>query len=386
MDTTPEQKLYQIAESQLGYFAAKRAITAGYLSKSHMGGGMECDFKKTNFYSVLLFCLILSFIHCGSDGTTSSDTSDSDSDSAIDTTAPTVTLNQISPGGGLVSVTFSEAIDADTLTTDSFTVAEEDGISLCTSVSYDADTLIGTCNLTAPDCATLTNYAVSVSTAVTDSAGNALASTFDFTISSADDTFEGTALTDCWTGADAPLSIANGELTYFASATDGTPLILTRTLSDTVYSTGVHVSDIDPDNFDEGMFILATMSNDFDDPNVFISLTHDVDDVTQALVPGYDNKVGEGGVTSGDSVALPGSEFFFCLLRDETSVRTFYSTDGENYAEMSTPEHALSDGNSSVFYFNFVDTLSGASEWSPKFSAIKFLNFDSGDTLTCPTF
>lgn len=35
MDTTPEQKLYQIAESQLGYFTAKQAITAGYLSKNH---------------------------------------------------------------------------------------------------------------------------------------------------------------------------------------------------------------------------------------------------------------------------------------------------------------------------------------------------------------
>lgn len=35
MNKTPEQKLYQIAESQLGYFTAKQAITAGYLSKNH---------------------------------------------------------------------------------------------------------------------------------------------------------------------------------------------------------------------------------------------------------------------------------------------------------------------------------------------------------------
>lgn len=339
---------------------------------------------------LVLFCCfvcILSFTHCGSDGTTSSTTTDSDSDSDADTTAPTVTLNQITPEGGLVSVTFSEAIDTDTFTTSSFTVAEEGGTSLCTSVSYDADTLTGTCNLTAPNCATLTNYTVGVSTAVTDSAGNALASAFSSTISSADDTFEGTALTDCWTGEGAPLSVADGELTYSASAmTDGTPLILTMTFSDTVYSAGIHVSEVNSDNFDVGVFILLSMSsNDLGEPNVFIALTHDVDNVTEALIPSYDDKVGED-VTTGDSVALPGSEFYLCLIRDGTRVKTYYSTDGENYTEMSTPEHTLTDGSSSVFYLNFVDTLSGASEWSPKFSAIKFLNFDSGDTLTCPTF
>src|SRR3990167_1961007 len=35
MDSTPEKRLYQIAESQLGYFTAKQAISAGYLAKNH---------------------------------------------------------------------------------------------------------------------------------------------------------------------------------------------------------------------------------------------------------------------------------------------------------------------------------------------------------------
>lgn len=35
MNVTPEKKLYQIAESQLGYFTAKQAISAGYLPKNH---------------------------------------------------------------------------------------------------------------------------------------------------------------------------------------------------------------------------------------------------------------------------------------------------------------------------------------------------------------
>ncbi|MBI4223957.1 MAG: hypothetical protein HY609_03405 [Deltaproteobacteria bacterium] len=35
MNPTPEKRLYQIAESQLGYFTAKQAISAGYLAKNH---------------------------------------------------------------------------------------------------------------------------------------------------------------------------------------------------------------------------------------------------------------------------------------------------------------------------------------------------------------
>ena len=36
MDPIPGKKLYQIAESQLGYFTAKQAISAGYLAKNHV--------------------------------------------------------------------------------------------------------------------------------------------------------------------------------------------------------------------------------------------------------------------------------------------------------------------------------------------------------------
>ncbi len=35
MNKNPEQKLYQIAESQMGYFTTKQAISAGYLSNNH---------------------------------------------------------------------------------------------------------------------------------------------------------------------------------------------------------------------------------------------------------------------------------------------------------------------------------------------------------------
>jgi len=94
---------------------------------------------------------------------------------AQDITAPTV--SSVSPLDGdidvavstTVSVTFSEAMDADTITTSSFTLDSVSG-----SVSYDSGTYTATFTPSA-DLDEDTTYTATLSTAITDVAGNPLA-------------------------------------------------------------------------------------------------------------------------------------------------------------------------------------------------------------------
>lgn len=101
--------------------------------------------------------------------------------STPDTTAPTITLSYPADGtSGVVTtttvrVTFSEAIDNATLTSGSFTLATTTGgFPVTGSVSYDSASYAVTFTPDAP-LANATNYTATVTTAITDVAGNALA-------------------------------------------------------------------------------------------------------------------------------------------------------------------------------------------------------------------
>ncbi len=97
-----------------------------------------------------------------------------------DTTPPTV--SSVSPLDGAtgvavgttVSVTFSEAMDAATITTSSFTLG-----SVAGSVSYDSGTYTATFTPSAA-LAENTTYTATLSTAITDAAGNPLASAYSW--------------------------------------------------------------------------------------------------------------------------------------------------------------------------------------------------------------
>ncbi len=96
----------------------------------------------------------------------------------VDTTAPTVSsTSPVTDATGVaidatVSVTFSEAMDAATITTSSFTLDSVSG-----SVSYDSGTYTATFTPGA-SLSYSTTYTATLSTAITDAAGNPLASAY----------------------------------------------------------------------------------------------------------------------------------------------------------------------------------------------------------------
>jgi hypothetical protein len=114
--------------------------------------------------------------------TTAEDDYDSDS-FTVDTTAPTVV--SVSPEDEatgvavdtVVTATFSEAMDDSTITTSSFTLD-----SVAGSVSYDSDTFTATFTPSASLTAD-TTYTATLSTAITDVAGNSLAVEYSWSFS-----------------------------------------------------------------------------------------------------------------------------------------------------------------------------------------------------------
>jgi hypothetical protein len=108
-----------------------------------------------------------------------------------DTTPPTVTTT--SPGDGAAGVnrlgnitaTFDEALNAATVDETSFSVVDEQGQAVSGTVSLDAGT--NTATFTPDDPLSLiSSYTVTLSTAITDAAGNALASAEVWTFTAAD--------------------------------------------------------------------------------------------------------------------------------------------------------------------------------------------------------
>ena len=109
-----------------------------------------------------------------------------------DTTAPTVT--GVSPADGATGVavssnvtgTFSEAMDAATIGGSTFTLKDGAGAAVAAGVSYDGATRTATLNPTA-DLANSATYTATITTGVTDTAGNPLAAerTWSFTTAAA---------------------------------------------------------------------------------------------------------------------------------------------------------------------------------------------------------
>ncbi len=117
--------------------------------------------------------------------------------SALDTTAPTISSTSPSSGatGASVSsditITFSESMDFSTISTSNITLADSGGNSVSGVVSYNNN--VATFNPSS-DLGSNTTYTVTVGTGVKDSAGNALASSsnWSFTTSSAVSGWSGT--------------------------------------------------------------------------------------------------------------------------------------------------------------------------------------------------
>jgi alpha-tubulin suppressor-like RCC1 family protein len=102
-----------------------------------------------------------------------------------DTTPPTVSSNIPANGasdipvGDALSVTFSEAMNASTITTTSFTLVDADSNAVSGALSYNAGTNTATFT-PAVTLATNTTFTATVMTAVTDVAGNALAANYSW--------------------------------------------------------------------------------------------------------------------------------------------------------------------------------------------------------------
>jgi len=129
-----------------------------------------------------------------------------DSVSITDTTPPTVdSTSPVADATGVavgttVSVTFSEAMDASTITTGSFALDSVSG-----SVSYDSGTYTATFTPGA-DLAYSTTYTATLSTAITDAAGNPLTSAYSWSFTTVSTPPEGVTVS-----IDAPAQAAAGS-------------------------------------------------------------------------------------------------------------------------------------------------------------------------------
>ena len=140
---------------------------------------------------------------------------------AGDTTPPTV--SSVSPAANAtgisvtttVTATFSEALDATTVSAASFTLRDAAGALVSAAVAYTATTRVATLTPTAA-LTTLTVYTATVSTAVRDVAGNALATaqSWSFTTVAADTTPPTVTATSPASGATGVSGTANVTATF----------------------------------------------------------------------------------------------------------------------------------------------------------------------------
>jgi hypothetical protein len=140
---------------------------------------------------------------------------------ATDTTPPTV--SSVSPAANAtgisvtttVTATFSEALDATTVSAASFTLRDAAGALVSAAVAYNATTRVATLTPTAA-LTTLTVYTATVSTAVRDVAGNALATArvWSFTTVAADTTPPTVTATSPTSGATGVSGTANVTATF----------------------------------------------------------------------------------------------------------------------------------------------------------------------------
>ena len=134
---------------------------------------------------ILIVLGILLVFGCGlfpSEDSTSTDTT------PTDTTAPTISSTSPSSGANSVSISsnisinFSEEMDSSTINSTNITVADNNGNAVGGVVSYNNNFAIFN---PSTDLNFSTTYAITVSTGVKDSAGNALASSYNWNFTSA---------------------------------------------------------------------------------------------------------------------------------------------------------------------------------------------------------
>lgn len=189
---------------------------------------------------------ILAFQLTGCGGSSSSPALDTE-DTAADTTAPTVSSITVSGGNATPSaptlstaqsvsgvsiqtnaftITFSEAMDSDTVSDSTVTLNCNDSAVAATVSSTDSSTYV-----LAPAAALsqLASCTLTVGTGVEDAAGNALAEaaiySFGAGCNTNDDFGTAATLTDCWEADNTPTAnISTGQLTFTqAAVTTATP-------------------------------------------------------------------------------------------------------------------------------------------------------------------
>jgi ice-binding like protein/Big-like domain-containing protein len=129
-------------------------------------------YRRTSYFAALsLTAMLVAIAGCGSD-------SNSPSAPVVDVIAPTVSSTNPDNGAtgvAVITASFSEAMNASSITAATFTVTGPGAAPVAGIVGYDASNYIATFTPTAP-LADNTIYAATVTTAVKDAAGNALAS------------------------------------------------------------------------------------------------------------------------------------------------------------------------------------------------------------------
>jgi len=161
---------------------------------------------------------------------------------AADTTPPTV--SGVSPAadatgvavGTVITATFSEAMDESTITTGSFTLSGVSG-----SVSYNSGTNTATFT-PSTDLASDTTYTATLSTAITDAAGNPLASAYSWSFSTVMGSL-GDEVDDTPPGGTLEL----GGGTYSGNITINKPITITGSQG-TVVSGGITIGELTGSN------------------------------------------------------------------------------------------------------------------------------------------
>ena len=252
----------------------------------------------------------------GSNGiTATADTSTATATIVLDTTAPTVVSKSPAAGapgvavGTTVSVTFSEAMDASTITTSSFTLDSVSG-----SVSYSSGTYTAT--FTPSDNLTLgTTYTANLSTAITDATGNPLASAYSWSFTTATASL-GDEIADTPSGG--TLNLAAG--TYSGDVIIDIPITITGTVGETIISGSITIGELTGSNVtienltitdytDFGIRIVKVRAVD-----TFIIRNNTIQGVEGSLIGIQVDEVEAGGTLTIEQNSISGNETGINLL------------------------------------------------------------------------
>jgi len=187
-----------------------------------------------------------------------------------DVTAPTVvsTSPEANETGvavdTAVSATFSEAMDESTITASSFTLVVQTMTSISGTISYDSGTNTATFTPSV-DLAENTTYTAALSTAITDAAGNPLASTYSWSFTTADITAPTVVSTSPEAGAIDVATYTTVTATFDMAMDESTITTSSFTLDgvsgSVSYDSGTYTATFTPDaNLAENTTYTATLS------------------------------------------------------------------------------------------------------------------------------